>query len=301
MQTPSATPAPSPTPTETVYAFDGDCTNAFSDAELAVVFGNPMTDLRVNWSIGQEEALGGMKCTWWADDSYLGVVMVMTALPAGVAPASVSDAAQCLGEYRGCEATRLTAQGWYSIDLFGSMTTDDPAVVNDLVARAAERGDAMAAPSIPPVTSATWARPVPACSDLVSQLTAPDGFPINLIDRSFDDDSILTPLYDTLGEWCVFSTIAPDEQGTNIEAMISIAVVPGGAVAYAKGVADGNGTPLTIANGEAAELVMPFVAEGNMGIFASDGTNTVAVSTPLGFSTADFAWVAEQLIDALAP
>ncbi len=295
----SASPTPSPTDTEPVYAFNGDCTNAFSNIELATAFDHAMTDLGVNWSIGQEEALGGVKCTWWADDMYLGAVVVLTALPAAAAPDSVVDAAQCVEN--NCEATMLTSQGWYSMVTFGSLTSDDPAIIQGLLTQAAERGDALPQPVVPQATASTWARPPIACADLAELLTPPDGSPITLVVENMADSSLLAPLYATLGNFCTFSMPSSDPESLGVELMFSVTVVPGGAVAFDDGVIRGKGVPVQIANGEAAEVVMPFVAEGNMGIFATDGTNTVAVAAPHELAPTEFTWVAEQLIDALAP
>lgn len=296
---PSAEPTPEPTLTsaEPVQAFGGDCTQVFSDGELSDTFSTPMTDLGVNWSIGQEEALGGLKCTWWSEGFYLGAVVHLVALPASAAPDSVTDTTSCRSEY--CEATVLTSQGWYSIVVDGYMTTGDPRVVEELLAKAGERGDALPAATIPPTASGVWERPTPGCADLGASLASPSGSPVTVEDSFSDDESALGALQATLGNWCYFTVTAPDEQGTTLEAFFAVALVPGGAIAFDAGVKSGRGEPVQLANGEAAEVIMPFVAEGNPGIFATDGTNTIAVSTPLGFTTTDFTWVAEQLLDAL--
>ncbi|GAA2538221.1 hypothetical protein GCM10009860_18670 [Microbacterium mitrae] len=295
---PAATPEP--TQAEQVQAFGGDCAKVFSDGELSDTFGTSMTDLGVNWSVGQEESLGGLRCTWWSEGIYLGAVLTVTVLPAELAPAEVNGVPHCYVDGGGCSVTAVTSHGWYTVSIFGSLAGEDQALVNDLLQMVAERGDALPAASVPERSAAAWGTPTPTCAELASMLIAPDGAAVTGIDYAFDEASPLTSLFDVLGRWCTLATIAKDEQGTLVPVEFSVMLVPGGAVVYDESAAKAGGTPLEISNGRAVSVVVPFVAEGNGGVFATDETNTLLVSVSNGFIPSDFAWVADQLLGALA-
>ncbi|MGF3053521.1 hypothetical protein ACQUSY_06085 [Microbacterium sp. YY-03] len=195
----------------------------------------------------------------------------------------------------------VRAQGWYSITVSGSATSEEAGVAQSLLEMAAHRGDALPAPVIPAVTTATWERPTPECVDLGVLIAAPDGSPITNEGENPKRDSLLRPLYDLLGKECNFSMPNPDPDGTSNEVSFTVTVVPGGAVAFDAGVISGKGTPLETTNGEAAAVLMPIIYEGSSAVFATDGTNTVAIEVAMHAEASDFGWVAEQLIDGLAP
>lgn len=295
-----ASPTPLPTAGAGTNSFSGDCTNAFSDAQLTAIFCVTMTDFGVNWSIGQEEALGGLKCTWWADDEKLSAIVVLTSLPAAVAPESVITGVECSGAGR-CTATMVTSQGWYSMSVSGSTIGNDEGVTQALLETAAHRGDALPSPVIPATTAATWQRPTPECADLGSLITPPNGAPLTLDGEMSRQDPLLKPLDEVLGNTCFFSMPHPDPDALSNTITLGVSVLPGGAIAFDAGLISGKGVPLDIVNGRAAVVLMPIIYEGSSGVFATDGTNTVMVEVPPLEEASDFGWVAEQLIDGLAP
>lgn len=303
-ETPTPTPSPTNSESQPVYAFDGNCANVLSADEVSAGFGTAMSPNPRFWSVGTVEGLGGIRCAWSADGVYMGGEIVAWVLPEDRVPAEYVDADLCESDDM-CQATRTADGVWY-----GVLITHVPAgidrtsLVSTLADAVVTRGADFDAPQAPVANAAAWNSSALSCGSIAALLQSPEANaePVTVVGAETGiATNDLRKIDSSIGAACVFETTATGADGTQARAMFSVLFAPAGAPAYEAGVRDGNGTPVDIVGGSAAQVIVPFLYEGDGGILATDGTNNLLVAEPRGFEPASFIWAAEQLLAALAP
>lgn len=300
------TPAPSPTNSESqpVYAFEGNCANVLSAEEVSAGFGTAVSPNPRFWSVGTVEGLGGIRCAWSADGVYMGGEVVAWVLPEDRVPAEYADAESCESDDM-CQATRTADGVWYGVQITHVPAgLDRAALASTLADSVVARGADFAAPQAPVANAAAWNSSALSCGSLAALLESPEpnAEPVTVVEaESGIASNDLRKIDSSIGASCVFETTATSADSTQTRATFSVLFAPAGATAYEAGVRDGNGTTIDIAGGSAAQVIVPFLYEGDGGILATDGTNNLLVAEPRGFEPASFTWAAEQLLAALTP
>lgn len=320
--TPTATPTPTSTPTETapppppsegVEPFGGECANVLTDDEVAAAAGIDMIRSDYRWKTGANSVLGGIDCVWVSEGVYLAATVHAFAYPASVVEQAVEDAPTgCLpiegeGADVECVSARVVDGTWLQVRVRGAAdVVTDAATVQLLSSAAARLGD-YAAPIAADHQPDWWA--LPDCAQLLAGIDpAIYGYErVALTEQQSttwygDTRAESIPLAAGATFWCDLHFTA-GEGDTSRGEVVTIAVVPGGAVAFPTAAGSEFAQPASVEGSQAA-VVVPGLDryEGSPSVLVvSDGVNILMLTPDWANDTAGVAPLAAVVLAMMHP
>jgi len=197
--TPSATPAPEPG--VPVVAFDGDCSQMLTDAEVSNLLGSEasmMANQRLSTdSVASLALLGAMSCSWISDSADLTVIVAASTAVDPDLVASTSSVTCSSGQ--GCTMGRIEGDIWVGAQDTTYAENVETGFTAEEVSAAAARFDRVIAlvsskPHVAPVPTIGSVRPgswvLSDCAALQGRLEAVTGVPLTT--KPFNGNSLIS-------------------------------------------------------------------------------------------------------------
>ena len=299
--TPTSTPTPDPPapPAEGVVAFGGSCANILTDGEVDALRGVDMMLSDYRWLDGGDAVVGGIDCVWVSAEEYLSAVVHVYAFPEATAPSWAIDmyAPGCTdlgGDFPRvqCTTTEVIDGTWLLVTATAAADLITGSGVDALFSAAAARLPSYPAP-VPATPTAQWWAPM-GCAAIVAQIDpAIYGFErVALLDGLPTSPSMVCELHFTSGS------------GDNTSGeVVSIRIVPGGAITFPTALAAEGATPVTVTGAQSA-VIAPgldrYEGSGQI-IVATDGVNTLLVTPDYIRETAAALPIADVVFAQLHP
>ncbi len=258
--TPTESIAPSPTPVDDVTAFGSQCAQVLSSAEVSESLGTLMKAFGPQWSTGAPEVLGGIECMWAEAASPASRVVTLWIYPVSSVPE----------RYHAEPGTRIVGNVWLSLRTQGAAGAD----VSRLWELAAERVRGLPEPHRIPVTAEWWTE---SCSRLETDLDVAGLVGATSADVTASVYGGTIPYQDGTISQCDWSL----DGG---ESLLTVRVIPGGAVGYSSIASSEGARPVAVAGAAAATTAMDDSPwdEGFPVLAASDGVNLLILQLGRG-------------------
>jgi hypothetical protein len=296
-ETPIAVPSPIATPEPAASVpFDGDCTQALADEEVASLLGSAAVE-PVAWTLSTIEPdlsaslalIGGLACNWRAGAGFLSIAV----FPNDVVPSAVADVVgtvSCDDSGAFCKGATVNEGAWVYAH------AGDEATAATALQRVSERVARFPRPHAETASTERWT--LPACTDLTR--TVEDASGVAGLQAGFPGDSVPwgvsweTAVANGVTAWCPWTSYSGADT-----VLIELDLQPGVGAPDEVMVAEASGIPIEVTGASQAFLVPNATGEGIARVVAVSGENRLSVTGGSGGTQDSLSAVATAVLAEL--